>query len=101
MINYEKGQRFVSPDGRTKITILSNPNELGQISFSETIGDEEVIFYGRDKKFIDLVISMAKAERKPSLEEIKWVLQYLDEELLVEGTFEEVCEYVRHLKEIK
>jgi hypothetical protein len=39
--------------------------------------------------------------RKPTLEEIKWVLQYLDEELLVEGTFEEVCEYINQLKEIK
>ena len=40
-------------------------------------------------------------QRKPTLEEIKWVLQYLDEELLVEGTFEEVCEFVNQLEEIK
>jgi hypothetical protein len=38
-------------------------------------------------------------QRKPTLEEIKWVLQYLDEELLVEGTFEEVCEYINQLEE--
>ena len=36
---------------------------------------------------------------KPSLDEIKWVLQYLDEELMVEGTFEEVCEFVNQLKD--
>lgn len=36
---------------------------------------------------------------KPSLEEIKRVLQYLDEELLVEGTFREVCDYVNMLGE--
>lgn len=40
-------------------------------------------------------------QRKPTLEEIKWVLQYLDEELLVEGTFEEVCEFVNQLEEIE
>ena len=37
--------------------------------------------------------------RKPTLEEIKWVLQYLDEELLVEGTWDEVVEYVNHLED--
>lgn len=37
--------------------------------------------------------------RKPTLEEIKWVLQYLDEELLVEGTWEEVVEYINILKD--
>jgi len=36
---------------------------------------------------------------KPTLEEIKRVLQYLDEEMLVEGTFQEVCEFVNQLKE--
>lgn len=39
-------------------------------------------------------------KKKPTLEEIKRVLQYLDEELLVEGTFEEVCEYVNQLEEL-
>lgn len=38
-------------------------------------------------------------EKKPTLDEIKWVLQYLDEELMVEGTFEEVCEFVNQLKD--
>ena len=38
---------------------------------------------------------------KPTLEEIKTVLQYLDEELMVEGTFEEVCEYVNSLERIE
>ena len=39
--------------------------------------------------------------RKPTLEEIKWVLQYLDEELLVEGSFEDVCEYINNLTAIE
>lgn len=39
--------------------------------------------------------------RKPTLEEIKWVLQYLDEELLVEGTFQEVIEFINSLEDIK
>ena len=41
--------------------------------------------------------------KKPTLEQIKWVLQYLDEELLIDNnsTFEEVIEYVNSIKEIK
>jgi len=42
-----------------------------------------------------------KYQFKPTLEEIKQVLQYLDEELMVEGTFEEVCEFINNLKEIE
>ena len=38
---------------------------------------------------------------KPSLDEIKRVLQYLDEELLVEGSFEDVCEYIQGLESIQ
>lgn len=55
---------------------------------------------------IDIVIGVVENIRgeddkptKPTLEEIKRVLQYLDEELMVEGTFEEVCEYVNQLKD--
>jgi len=44
---------------------------------------------------------MMSKQRKPTLEEIKWVLQYLDEELLVEGSFEEVCKYVNSISELK
>ena len=40
-------------------------------------------------------------KKTPTLEEIKTVLQYLDEELMVEGTFQEVCEYINSLEEIK
>lgn len=42
-------------------------------------------------------------KKKPTLKQIKWVLQYLDEELLIENdsTFEEVIEYVNSIKEIK
>ena len=34
---------------------------------------------------------------KPSVGEMLNVLQYLDEELMVEGSFQEVCDYVRKL----
>ncbi len=42
-------------------------------------------------------------KKKPTLKQIKWVLQYLDEELLIENdsTFEEVIEYVNSIKQIK
>lgn len=40
-----------------------------------------------------------KINRKPTIEEILTVLQYLDEELLVEGSFEDVCEYAQTLKD--
>lgn len=36
---------------------------------------------------------------KPTLNEIKNVLQYLDEEMLVEGSFEDVVEYVNQLED--
>lgn len=39
--------------------------------------------------------------KKPTLKTIKRVLQYLDEELMVEGTFEEVCEYINSLERIE
>ena len=55
---------------------------------------------------LDIVIGVTENLRgeddkptKPTVEEIKRVLQYLDEELMVEGTFEEVCEYVNQLKD--
>jgi hypothetical protein len=55
---------------------------------------------------LDIVIGVVENIRgeddeptKPTLEEIKRVLQYLDEEMLVEGTFKEVCEYVNQLKD--
>lgn len=59
------------------------------------------VYMNKKDKVIHVRKSQVKYLNKPSLEEIKAVLRYLDEELLVEGTFKDVCEYVNTLKEIK
>lgn len=38
-------------------------------------------------------------DKKPTVEEILRVIQYLDEELLVDGTWDEVVEFVQQLKD--
>ena len=37
--------------------------------------------------------------KKPTLKQIKNVIQYLDEEMNLEGSWDDVCEFVAHLKE--
>lgn len=57
-MEYKKGQVFLSWNGKTRIEILSDPNDLGQI----TLKEDDVIFYSRPKKFVDAVININKAK---------------------------------------
>ena len=61
------------------------------------LDDGDNLLQGIDTTYCVVEQELSK-ETKPTLEEIKRVLQYLDEELLVEGTFAEVCDYVKNLK---